>query len=73
MVRELADYDPIRARVVFRWPLREACIAYRARLRAAAAAEYRHELSVWAAIAPHSTKKSEPPKPPPILRNGGAH
>ena len=73
MVRELADYDPQRARVVYRWPLREACLAYRARMRAAAAADYRHELAVWAAIAPHSSKRLDAPKPPAILANGGAH
>jgi hypothetical protein len=29
---------------------------------------WRHEVLCWAAIAPHSMKKSEPPRQPPILR-----
>lgn len=68
MVRELADYQPDRIAAVLRWPLREACIGYRERMLASARAAYKHELSLWASIAPHSAKKSEPPKPPSILR-----
>jgi hypothetical protein len=68
MVRELAEYQPDRIAEVLRWPLREACIGYREKMLSAARATYRHELSLWASIAPHSGKKSEPPKPPPILR-----
>lgn len=68
MVRELAGYDVERAQSVLRWPLREALIAYRTRLMDSARASWRHETAVWAAIAPHSSKKSEPPAVPPILR-----
>jgi hypothetical protein len=68
MVRELADYQPDRIAEVLRWPLREACLGYRERMFAAARASYKHELSLWASIAPHSSKKSEPPQPPAILR-----
>lgn len=48
--------------------LREACIGYREKMLAAARAQYRHELTLWASIALHSSKKSDPPKPPAILR-----
>lgn len=68
MVRELADYKPTAIAEVLRWPIREALIAYRVRMRASALHDWERELATWAAIAPHSTKKNEPPKPPPILR-----
>jgi hypothetical protein len=68
MVRELADYDVTRAAGVLRWPLREALISYRVLMVNAARAAWRHDTAVWASIAPHSTKKSEPPAVPPILR-----
>lgn len=29
---------------------------------------YRHEMLVWASMAPHSSKKIDPPKPPAILK-----
>jgi hypothetical protein len=68
MVRELADYRVEGFAAVLRWPMREALISYRAKMMQSARDAYRHELAVWAAIAPHSSKKSEPPKPPAILR-----
>jgi hypothetical protein len=68
MVRELANYRVDGLAAVLRWPMREALIAYRVRVRASALHDYERELSIWAAIAPHSPKKSEPPKPPAILR-----
>jgi len=68
MVRELAAYQPDLIEAVLRWPLREALIGYREKMLASARAAYSHELSMWAAIAPHSSKKMEPPKPPAILR-----
>jgi len=68
MVRELADYRPEGVPAVLRWPIREALIAYRVRVRASALHDYERDLAIWAAIAPHSGKKSDPPRPPPILR-----
>jgi|HubBroStandDraft_2_1064218.scaffolds.fasta_scaffold19366_2 hypothetical protein len=68
MVRELAHYELAAYAAVLTWPIREALIAYRAMMIEAARAAYRHELSMWASIAPHGGKKSEPPPPPPILR-----
>jgi hypothetical protein len=68
MVRELADHDVDRMRRVYRWPLREALLAYENRSVEAAKVDYRHQLLIWACIAPHSSKKIEAPKPPPILR-----
>lgn len=68
MVRELADYRPDAAASVLHWPIREALIAYRVRVRAVALHDYERDLAIWAAIAPHSGKKSDPPRPPPILR-----
>jgi hypothetical protein len=68
MVRELADYRVESFAAVLRWPMREALISYRAKMMQSARDAYRHDLSVWAAIAPHSSKKSDPPQPPAILR-----
>jgi hypothetical protein len=68
MVRELADYRVEEFGRILRWPIREALIAYRAKMMQAARDAYRHELAIWSAIAPHAGKKSEPPQPPPILR-----
>jgi hypothetical protein len=66
-VREVCSYDPVRAVGVLRWPLRELMLAYVHRVKQSALADYRHETLVWASIAPHSTKKIEPPKRPHIL------
>jgi len=68
MVRELAAYQPDRVRRVLRWPLREALLAYVDLMKSDAITAHRHAELVWACIAPHSTKKVEPPKKPPILR-----
>jgi hypothetical protein len=70
MIRELAGFQVDRYEIVFRWPMREALIAYRTKVRAAAMLEYRHDVAVWAMIAPHSPKKIDAPKPPKILLNG---
>jgi len=68
MVRELADYRVEGFAAILHWPMREALIAYRAKMMQSAREAYRHELAVWASIAPHSGKKSDPPQPPAILR-----
>lgn len=64
VVRELADHDFDKAKRVLRWPVREALLAYVERLRQQAWQAYRNELQVWAAIAPHSSKPPDAPKPP---------
>jgi hypothetical protein len=53
---------------VFRWPVREALIAYRAKMKESAAEQYRHDMLVWAATAPHSKKKIKQPDVPAILK-----
>jgi hypothetical protein len=68
MIRELAAYQPGQYAAVLRWPMREALIAYREKMIASARAAYKHELTLWAAIAPHNPKKTDAPKPPAILR-----
>lgn len=68
MVRELSEYQPDRIGRVLRWPLREALIAYRARMILSARQQHQDDLKLWATIAVHSPKKMEPPKPPAILR-----
>jgi len=68
MVRELADWNPVRSQAVKRWPLREALLAYVHRLKRAAEADYRHQLLMWACIAPLAGKKIAPPAAPAILK-----
>jgi len=68
MVRELACWDPERAKTVIRWPLREAFLAYVARLKEEALKAFRFELLMWAALAPHAKKKTDPPKLPAVLK-----
>ncbi len=52
---------------VVRWPLREALLSYVARLKEAALQVFRFESLMWAVLAPHAKKKSNPPKVPAIL------
>jgi hypothetical protein len=68
MVRELSDFDPLRARLVLTWPLREALLAY-SELRKRQMQE-RHDVSMvlWALLAPHTKDKHAPPELPEILR-----
>lgn len=68
MVRELADWDPERAQVVLRWPLREALLAYVERLKAHAQAQYEHAMLLWASIAPYA-KGARQPDLPAILKD----
>lgn len=67
MVRELAGYDYDKAQQVLLWPVREALLAFEERLRQQALDSYRHELLVWAVMAPHAKKVPEAPALPSIL------
>lgn len=64
----MADWNPVHAREVVRWPLREALLSYLARLKREAMENHRTELIVWAVLAPYSKKKTDPPRMPDILR-----
>jgi hypothetical protein len=55
---------------VARWPLREALLAYVARMKEEAIVSHRHETLVWAFLAPYQKKSSKPPPVPRILRKG---
>jgi hypothetical protein len=68
MVRELAGWNPDRAKAIVRWPLREALLAYVARLKAEALNAFRFESLMWSVLAPHAKKKTDPPKFPEILK-----
>ena len=68
MVRELAEWDPERAKTISRWPIREALLAYVARLKEEALKAFRFESLMWAVLAPHARRKSDPPKIPAILK-----
>lgn len=67
MVRELADWQPDRYEAVARWPLREALLAYAERIKRSAREQYDQAMLIWAALAPHS-KKATQPDLPAILR-----
>jgi len=68
IIRELAGWDPERAKTIIRWPLREALLGYVARLKDEALKAFRFESLMWAALVPHAKKKSDPPKFPAILK-----
>lgn len=68
MIREIARYDVETARRVFRWPLREALLAYYDLLRRRAVDHHRNALLQWASLAATATKKLDPPQMPAILR-----
>lgn len=57
--------------LVWRWPIREALLAFVERARETARQEYRSEVLVWAVTAPHMRKKTKPPDVPAILRADG--
>lgn len=63
----LSGHDHDRARKILRWPLREVLVAYVAREREVALAQYRHEEILYRLIAPYS-KNVTPPGLPGILR-----
>jgi len=50
------------------WPVCEVLHAYLHAMKRNAIEEYRNALLVWASLAPHQRKKSQPPKLPAILR-----
>jgi hypothetical protein len=68
LVRELAGGDYEKAIAITRWPIREALMGYLLHLQRAALDHYRMEFLAWASMAPHSTKKIEPPALPEILK-----
>jgi hypothetical protein len=53
---------------VARWPVREGLLAFQRLERERSLEQYRHELTVWALIAPHSKKKLKPPAIPAALK-----
>ncbi len=68
MIHELADYEPPRILAVLQWPLREALLKYVQRMKSEALIEHRHQVMLWAALAPHGKEKRKPPRLPKILR-----
>lgn len=60
------DYE--KAQRVLRWPLREAFLCVIEKMKAQALEAYRHDMTIWAAIAPHSKKVPDQPKFPEILK-----
>ena len=69
LIRELSRYDYDKAQQILCWPVREALVAFIAYLKEEATKAYRHEMLVYASLAPH-LKKPEPPKLPEILKHG---
>lgn len=66
-MREVAGWDAARIEEVSYWPLRELLLGLLQLRRRQAREHYRHELAVWAMLAPHQKDPSKPPDPPPIL------
>jgi hypothetical protein len=57
-----------RMATVFEWALRDIFLAYLEVLRESARRNYEQEVLVWAALAPHQRRKTDPPSLPRILR-----
>jgi hypothetical protein len=53
---------------VFRWPVREALLAFLDHLKKEAVEQYRHECLMWAVLNPHRKKSKSPPNVPAILK-----
>jgi hypothetical protein len=54
---------------VFEWPLREIMLAYVESMKVSARRNYELELTVWASLAPHQRRKTNPPSVPRVLRS----
>jgi hypothetical protein len=67
VVRAVAGHDPLRYEAVLDLPLREALIAYEARLREVARDDYRLALLQYTLMAAAGAKLN-PPEIPAILR-----
>lgn len=61
VVRELAGWDPTRIPAVLAWPMREALIAFRERVRREARDEHRFRVLEWAGLRMRGTKRPEVP------------
>lgn len=70
LVRELAHYDPDRARVIYDWPVREALLAYSEHLKGIALDGWLAARLEWATLKPtgQNGKLKKPPPMPTILR-----
>lgn len=69
LVRVLAAYNVEQYEQVLRWPLREALLAFEHRAQEQVRTEYRHAVSVYAALAPYARRgKLKPPRVPRLLR-----
>lgn len=60
------DYPKTR-RILARWPLRELLLAVRAHARRDALRQWRFEVAVWAALAPHQQRPKPAPAVPALL------
>lgn len=67
VVRGLAEYNVELFDVILAWPLRDALLAYEARLRREALTDYRLSLLTQAILAPY-VKDQKPVKLPALLR-----
>jgi hypothetical protein len=69
MVRTVAAWDPAQVKQRLQWPLRDLLLAYLAILKREAEERYRHDLAIWAALAPHQKRAASAPRPPRILKS----
>lgn len=68
-LRVLAGYNPDILQKQLRWHLRDFLLAYEHQVKQAALLEYRHQTSVYAAVAPYAKKGTlKPPKVPRVLK-----
>ncbi len=67
-MRELAGFDPDRARVVARWPLRDALLAYLHLLQHRALADHQRAYTDYLLRAAVTKNPGKPPGVPSIIR-----
>jgi hypothetical protein len=73
-LRVLAGYNPDIVTKELRWHLRDFLLAYENHIKQRVEADYKHQMSLYAVLAPYAKKgKLKPPKIPRVLRGRKAH
>lgn len=68
-MRAVAAHDPDHFARLLDWPLVDLLTAFRERVAKPRLLEqWRHDMTVWALLAPHSKQPGKPPDPPALLR-----
>jgi hypothetical protein len=73
-LRVLAGYNPDIVSKELRWHLRDFLLAYEYHIKQRVEVDYKHQMSLYAVLAPYAKKgKLKPPKIPRVLRGRRTH